>query len=80
MKKEIKNILKDETGPIKNFGRLELSKNDLALINDLLKKKKYSKVHFINWNKDNKTLVNENAELKTEIYQQLVENMLREVI
>ena len=78
MKKKIKNILKDESGPIKSFGKLDLSENHLILINNLLKKKKYSKVHFINWTNKNKILVDESEQLKTEIYQQLVANMLRD--
>ena len=78
MDKEIRSILKDKSEPIKSFKGLTLSQNDLILINDFLKKKRYSNVHFINWEEQNKNLIDENVELKSEINQQLVENMLRD--
>ena len=78
MKDEIERIFK-LNDPIKSFEGLRLaSKNDLVQVYDLIKKIEYSNVHFINWSDENKNILNENAELKIEIYQKLVANMLRD--
>jgi hypothetical protein len=80
MTEEIERRFKTDN-PIKSFEGLRLdSRKDLSQVNDLLKKDECRNVHFINWSKDNKKLLdeNENTDLKVEIYQKLVENMLRD--
>ena len=74
---QIESILKSQDSRIKNFESLSLTKNDLTLVNELLKKKEYNHVHFINW-KENKSLLDKYVEIKIEIYQCLITNMLRE--
>lgn len=76
MENEIERILKSENSPIKSFANIQLSKNDLVLITDLIKKEEYSKVHFINWG-ENKKLLDENADLKEKIYQHFAEKMAK---
>ena len=63
---QIENILKSQDSRIKSFESLSLSKNDLALVNELLKKKEYNHVHFINW-KGNKSILDKYVEIKIEI-------------
>lgn len=76
MENEIERILKSENSPIKSFANIQLSKNDLVLISDLIKKEEYSKVHFINWG-ENKKLLDENADLKEKIYLHFAEKMVK---
>ena len=77
IKYEIERIFELDD-PIKSFeGLILISKKDLVLVNDLLKNE-YPNVHFINWSDENNNILNKNAELKYEIYQKLVANMLRD--
>ena len=79
MDEEIERRFKTDN-PIKSFEDMRLvSRKDLSLINDLLKSDEYRNVHFINWSDDTyKKLLDKNTDLKVEIYQKLVENMLRD--